>query len=113
MDLTTLPALLNVPAEKFWSATVYEFETGGTFFDDVPAVAVSSKREDLVIEEDGSVTLTFGPTVPDGHPETNHVMTRGDGSWFTLFRWYGPQPELFPGAGERRWTIGDIERIGE
>jgi hypothetical protein len=100
----------NVPAKLFWSTTVYEFETGGTFFDDVDKVAASSKQTDLVINDDGSVTLTFGPTVPEGMPESNHVPTVGSGTWFTLFRWYGPLPEVFP-SSPNRWTIGDFERI--
>ena len=102
----------SVPAEKFWSVTVYEFETGGTFFDDVPKVAVSSKNADLAYNEDGSATLTFGPTVPAGRPAANHVPTAGDGHWFTLLRFYGPElPRLMPDAGDKRWTIGDFRKL--
>ena len=100
----------NVPAGQFWSVNVYEFETGGTFFDDVDKVAVSSKLPDLVTNEDGSVTLTFGPKCPEGMPETNHVPTVGNGSWFALFRWYAPLPELFPNS-DNRWTLGDFEKL--
>lgn len=103
----TVPA--NVPAEKFWSVNVYEFETGGTFFDDVDKVAVSSLQQDLVQNEDGSVTLTFGPKCPEGMPISNHVPTVGDGSWFTLFRWYGPLPELFSDTKDK-WVLGDFEK---
>lgn len=98
----------NVPAQLFWSVNVYEFETGGTFFDNVDKVAMSSKQEDLITNEDGSVTLTFGPNCPEGMPESNHVPTVGDGTWFTLFRWYGPLPELFS-QNEDRWTLNDFE----
>lgn len=100
----------NVPAELFWSVNAYEFETGGTFFDDVEKVAISSKQEDLVIDKDGSVALTFGPECPAGMPESNHVPTHGNGTWFTLFRWYGPLPELFPGS-ESRWELGNFEKL--
>jgi len=101
----------NVPAAKFWSVTMYEFETGGTFFDDVSNVAVTSKQDNLVYNKDGSVTVTFGPQLPEGAPTANYIPTVGDGSWFVLFRWYGPQPELFPEAGENRWVMGDITKI--
>ncbi len=101
----------NVPAAKFWSVTVYEFETGGTFFDDVPNVAVSSRNKDLVYNKDGSATFTFGPRVPSGHPAANYVPTKGEGHWFALFRWYGPQPALMPQAGDKRWTMGDIRKL--
>lgn len=90
---------------------MYEMETGGTFFDNVSTVAASSKQEDLVYNEDGSVTLTFGPKVPKDSPVANHVPTAGKGSWFTLFRWYGPKPALFPQAGEKRWTMGDFHKV--
>jgi hypothetical protein len=100
----------KVPAGQFWSVNVYEFETGGTFFDDVDKVAVSSKLPELVTNEDGSVTLTFGPECPEGMPESNHVPTVGDGSWFALFRWYAPLPELFP-TSENRWILDDFEKL--
>ena len=38
----------GAPVQKFWPVTVYELETGGTFFDEVPKVVVSSKNADLV-----------------------------------------------------------------
>ena len=101
----------NVPAEKFWSVTVYEFETGGTFFDDVPRVAVSSKNKDLVYNKDGSVTLSVGAHLPAGRPAANYVPTKGDGHWIALFRWYGPKPELMPKAGPKRWTMGDFHKV--
>ncbi|MGI9530969.1 DUF1214 domain-containing protein, partial [Lutimonas sp.] len=100
----------HVPAQLFWSVNVYEFETGGTFFDNVDKVAMSSKQEDLITNKDGSVTLTFGPECPVGMPESNHVPTTGDGTWFTLFRWYGPQPELFSQT-EDRWMLNDFELL--
>ena len=102
----------DAPAEKFWSVTVYEFETGGTFFDDVPRVAVSSKNDDLVYNEDGSASLPFGPDLPADRPAANHVPTAGNGHWFTLLRFYAPDlPRLMPDAGDERWTIGDFRRL--
>ncbi len=105
----TVPA--KVPAKKFWAVTVYEFETGGTFFDDVPTVAASSKNKDIVYDKDGSATFTFGPSLPPGRPAANFVPTKGDGHWFALFRWYGPEPELMPAAGDKRWIMGDFVKL--
>ncbi|MBB3696832.1 DUF1214 domain-containing protein [Flammeovirga yaeyamensis] len=104
----TVPA--NVPARQFWSVNVYELETGGTFFSDVEKVAISSLNEDLLENEDGSVTLTFGPNCPEGYPLSNHVPTVGNGTWFTLFRWYAPSPELFSKDSDR-WTLGDFKKL--
>ncbi|WP_172665913.1 DUF1214 domain-containing protein [Flammeovirga sp. OC4] len=104
----TIPA--NVPAAQFWSVNIYEFETGGTFFDEVEKVAISSKNEDLLMNEDGSVTLTFGQNCPEGAPMSNHIPTVGEGSWFALFRWYAPMPELFSQESDR-WTLGNFEKL--
>lgn len=101
----------KVPAKQFWSVTIYEFETGGTFFDDVPKVAVSSKNEDLVYNEDGSVTLTIGPALLQERPSANFLPTAGNGHWFALFRWYGPLPELMPNSGDKRWLMGDFKKL--
>jgi len=102
----------HVPAQKFWSVTVYEFETGGTFFDDVDRVAVSSKDADLIYNDDGSATLTFGPALPPGRPSANHVPTVGTGHWFVLLRFYAPDmPRLMPEAGDERGHIGDFQSL--
>jgi len=101
----------NVPVEKFWSVTVYDATTGGTFFQGLPKVGISSKQQDLSYNEDGSATIYFGPEKPEGVAAANFVPTQGDEKWFTLFRWYGPQPALMPQAGENRWTMGNIELI--
>ena len=105
----TVPA--NVPAEKFWSVTVYDATTGGTFFKGLPKVGISSKQQDLDYNEDGSTTLYFGPEKPVGVSAGNYVPTQGDDKWFSLFRWYGPQPELMPPAGDDRWTMGNFELV--
>ncbi|WP_281612997.1 DUF1214 domain-containing protein [Flammeovirga sp. SubArs3] len=104
----TVPA--DVPAGQFWSVNVYELETGGTFFSDVEKVAISSLDEELSLNGDGSVTLTFGPICPEGYPVSNHIPTVGEGTWFTLFRWYAPLPELFSTASDR-WALGDFQKI--
>ena len=105
----TVPA--NVPAKKFWSVTAYDATTGGTFFRGLPKVGISSKQQDLEYNKDGSVTLYFGPNKPEQAPAANYVPVEGNQKWFTLFRWYGPQPALMPQAGDKRWTMGDFERI--
>ncbi len=100
----TLNVPADVPASQFWSVTMYEFETGGTFYDDVPKVAVNSKQADLVTNADGTVTVYFGPEKPADAPVGNYIPTLPDSGWFVLFRWYGPQPELMDGT----WTMGDV-----
>jgi hypothetical protein len=99
----TVPS--KVPAAQFWSTTVYNMDTYA-FYDDVHTVALNSLQEDLVINKDGSTDVYFAPSLPKGVNRGNWVPTLPGGEFFVLFRWYGPQPELFDGT----WTLGDITK---
>jgi hypothetical protein len=67
----------------------------------------SSQSPDLQANEDGSVDVYFGPRAPKGK-EGNWVPTKAGGSFEVLFRFYGPEKELF----DKTWTLPDIERLG-
>lgn len=97
----TVPA--NVPARQFWSVTVYSQDTCA-FYDDVHTVALNSLQSDLKANNDGTVNVYFAAELPKGVNHGNWVPTKKGTEWFTLFRWYGPQPELFNGS----WTLGNI-----
>ena len=62
-----------------------------------------SRDADLVINDDGSVDLYFGPDDSrDGTP--NWVQTIPGQHWFSYFRFYGPLEPYF----DRSWKLGDI-----
>ena len=94
----------NVPARQFWSATAYNMDTY-SFYRDVHTVAVNSLQEDLTTNEDRTTDVYFAPALPDGVNRGNWIPTGAGTEFFVLFRWYGPQPELFDGS----WTMGDLE----
>lgn len=50
---------------------------------------ISSRKEDIVKNEDGSIDVWFGPAAPEGHEE-NWVQTNPREGWFAYFRFYGP-----------------------
>ncbi|WP_354541454.1 DUF1214 domain-containing protein [Rhodococcus sp. OAS809] len=62
-----------------------------------------SRDADLVVNEDGSVDLFYGPTAPVGK-ESNWVQTIVGRHWFSYFRFYGPLEPYF----DRTWKLGDI-----
>jgi hypothetical protein len=64
-----------------------------------------SRDRDLRHNDDGSVDLYFGPSVPAGL-DTNWVQTMPGRHWFSYFRFYGPLEPYF----DRTWKLGDIER---
>ena len=100
----TIPA--NVPAKDFWSVVVYdpqtrsELQTGQTF------PSKNNERDDLIVNDDGSVTLYFGPKAPAGK-ENNWTQTVPKKGWYTVFRLYGPLEPWF----DKAWRPGEIEPI--
>ncbi|SFV60271.1 protein of unknown function DUF882 [hydrothermal vent metagenome] len=101
----TIPA--NVPAKDFWSIVVYDPQTrselqvpGGS---DYPSK--NNKRDKLVYNKDGSVTLYFGPKPPKNAPKANWTQTVPDKAWFVLLRLYGPLESWF----DKSWSPSDFE----
>lgn len=95
----------NAPVKQFWSFTVYDnddrclIDTG-----DFPD---KSSRMDLVKNDDGSVTLYFGPKPPKKAAlKKNWVKTVPGEGWFTYFRFYAPTQPYFDGS----WQLPDIEK---
>ena len=99
----TVPA--NAPVKQFWSFTVYDNDDRCLI--DTGEFPDKSSRMDLVKNDDGSVTLYFGPELPKGAPEKNWVKTVPGEGWFTYFRFYAPTQPYFDGT----WQLPDIENI--
>jgi hypothetical protein len=54
----------NAPVEQFWSFTLYDNLTRGPLITPQGAADISSRKEGLVTNADGSVDLYFGPQRP-------------------------------------------------
>jgi hypothetical protein len=67
---------------------------------------ISSRKESLTKNADGSVDLYLGPTAPAGW-ENNWIETLPDKAWFAYFRLYGPEQPYF----DRSWHLPDIEQV--
>lgn len=92
-----------VPAKHFWSLTVYDVDTRCLIDNEQGRGDRSSRDADLVVNEDGSVDITIGPTAPAGG-STNWIQTIPGRHWFAYFRFYGPLEHYF----DRTWKLGDI-----
>ena len=68
---------------------------------------ISSRKEDIVKNGDGSIDVYFGPKAPKGH-ESNWVQTKPGKGWFSYFRFYGPTEAFF----DKSWALPDFEKIG-
>ena len=98
----TIPA--NVPIEQFWSIVLYDNDTRAMIVNDSGKPSVNS-REDLAVEADGSVVLTFGPEQPDN--PGNWVQTNPRKGFFVYMRFYAPTEAFF----DRSWVMDNISRM--
>lgn len=104
----TLNIPANVPAKDFWSVVMYDPQTRSELQTDQTLPSVTSQRTNLVANEDGSITLYFGPTnnAPEGK-EANWLQSVSGKGWFVLFRLYGPLEPWF----DQTWQPGEFELV--
>jgi len=100
----TLRVPANAPAKRFWSVTVYHNDTR-YLIQNKQKIADRSSRMDLIKNDDGSVTIYFGPKPPKGK-EKNWIPTNPGEGWFSYFRIYGPLEAYF----DRSWVLPDFEK---
>lgn len=94
----------NVPAEAFWSMTLYDVSTRCPMESEFEKVDRSS-RMDLLVNDDGTIDLYMGPTKPEGK-EQNWIPTIPGKAWFPYFRLYSPKKEFL----DKTWILPDIEK---
>jgi hypothetical protein len=100
----TMPA--PIPAKEFWSFVVYDNQTRSLLETDQKLAGVDSTAKDLKADADGSVTVWFGPTAPEGQ-ESNWVQTMPGKGFSVLLRLYGPLEPWF----DKSWKPGDLEVV--
>lgn len=101
-----LTIFANAPAKDFWSVVLYDPQTRSELQTSQPFPSKNSKRDQLLVNTDGSVDLYFGPKAPKGK-EANWIETVAGKSWFMLLRLYGPLDAWF----DKTWRPGEIEEL--
>ena len=99
----TMPA--KVPVKQFWQIPVYSNKTRSLINAEQKRPTRSSTDE-LLVNDDGSVDVYFGPTAPEGR-EQNWIQTIPGEGWFVLLRLYGPLEPIL----EKTWKPNDIEKV--
>jgi len=96
----------DIPANMFWSLTVYDNDTRSMIRNQHGRPLVGSVHG-AVPNEDGSFDLYFGPSQPADALEDNWVQTMPGKGWFVYLRLYGPELSYF----EKTWIPGDAEKV--
>jgi len=102
----TLPK--DVPAEAFWSFTVYDNQTRSMLQTPQKYPRAGSQSYPSPAAEaaaDGSTTVWFSPTQPEGVARGNWIQTDPQKGWFTILRLYSPKPSFF----DKTWRPSEIE----
>jgi hypothetical protein len=96
----------DVPAEQFWSITLYDADTRGLIRNKEEVADRHPREPGLIRNADGSVDLYFAPAAPVGL-ENNWIPTVPGRAWFAWFRLYAPLQPYF----DRTWRLPDIEKV--
>ncbi|TIM28881.1 MAG: DUF1254 domain-containing protein [Mesorhizobium sp.] len=104
----TLPK--GIPEANFWSFTLYDNMTRSML--DTPQGFPRAGSQDFPspaaeAAADGSTTVYFGPTQPDGVPRGNWIQTDPAKGWFTILRLYSPLEPFFT----KEWRPSEIELV--
>ena len=92
----------NVPAQDFWSFTIYDNQTRSMLQTDNQFPGIDNNKEGLKQNADGSYDIYFAPEPPDGL-ENNWIQTIPGKTWNTIFRLYGPLEPFY----DKTWKPGD------
>jgi hypothetical protein len=94
------------PAEKFWSIAVYDPQTRSLLQTSQPYPTKASWRDEMIVNDDGSIDLYFGSEAPAGK-EANWIETVPGKGWFCLLRLYSPTEAWY----DKTWRPGEIELV--
>lgn len=100
----------GIPAEAFWSFTLYDNQTRSML--QTPqkyprAGSQSYPSPAAEVGSDGTTTIYFGPTQPEGVARGNWIQTDPQKGWFTILRLYSPLPSFF----DKSWRPSEIEVV--
>ncbi|NHF74760.1 DUF1254 domain-containing protein [Paracoccus sp. 12-3] len=100
----------DIPAAAFWSLTLYDNQTRSMLQTPQKYPRAGSQGYPSPAAEaasDGTTTIYFGPTQPEGVARGNWIQTDPEKGWFTLLRLYSPLPSFF----DKSWQPSEIEEV--
>ncbi len=94
------------PEEKFMSVVVYDPQTRSELQTSQPYPSKNNRRDKMIVNDDGSIDLYFGPKAPAGK-EANWIQTVSGKGWFSVLRLYSPTEAWY----DKTWRPGEIELV--
>lgn len=102
----TLTVPTPVPAQLFWSVTVYDIDTRSELVNGEQLPVLSTLRQEFVPDTNGDITLYFGPDKP-AEENVPWIQTVPGKDWFVYFRIYGPTKDAF----NNTWKLNDFQLV--
>jgi hypothetical protein len=96
----------SISAKYFWSINVYDTQTRLIVHTDQNWPSVFSNCQTLIINQDGSIDIRFGPDAPVENNNT-FIQTIGGIRWLMILRFYGPKEAWF----DKTWRPVEIVEL--
>jgi hypothetical protein len=99
----------GVPAEAFWSLTMYQAEADGRFFlvdNPINRFSIGDRTHGLTKNADGSIDILIQRDRPEGEQATNWLPAAAGGFRMSL-RAYLPRQEL----RGRKWRVPPVTKV--
>lgn len=99
----------KLPADSFWSITLYEFVTGGQYLLENPInrYSIGDRTKGMKYNDDGSLDIWLQPTDPGPEKRSNWLPTPEKNLFYLMARAYQPWPEVL----DPSWVLEPIELI--
>ncbi len=100
------------PVHAFWSVTMYDTSYDGTagylVENPINRYLINSTTEDLVLDDDGGLTITVQRDGPTDPKERANWLPTPDGPFYLALRMYWPKPAALDGT----WNPPPVRRVG-
>jgi hypothetical protein len=101
-----LHLLPDIFTSSFWSVIVYDSLTKLIIQNDQLWPSIHSNCKKLIVNQDGSVDIRFGPVAPQGKA-INWLQTIPGKEWYIVLRMYNAPESCF----SESWKPGEIEEV--
>ena len=99
----------RLPADAFWSISLYEFVTGGQYMLDNPInrYSIGDRTQGMKFNADGSLDIWLQPTDPGPEKRPNWLPTPEKNLFYLMARAYQPWPEVL----DPSWILEPVQLI--